>query len=294
MRIDLPDPLPPLSNTGRLAGATIGIAGLASAAASHLEALVHSGVRSFRLSQWDEDRPREEDSDKICRNLATLAQSINPRAGVRSSPGGCEIDEFLRGVDVVIDALDHFSIRARRRLHRRCHALGIPVIWTSAIGFSVRIFVFLARGPSFDAHFGIRHGMTRAEMVAAQALGMHRNDEDISNACIDWTRGDLPTFTPTLYLSSALVTAEVHKLVCNEGRVSAAPRGLVVDLFSGQILPIRRGSVLIDRWRRRRMRKDVFTKFPSLLAEHEVELKSRRAQPGRNTSSQRVKAVVER
>jgi molybdopterin/thiamine biosynthesis adenylyltransferase len=287
MRIDLPDPLPPLPDSIRLWGVTIGVAGLGSAA-SHVEALVHSGVRSFRLSRSDEDHTRAEDSDKACKNLERMAQSINPRVAVRSSPGGCDIDEFLNGVDVVIDALDYFSIQARRKMYRRCRALGIPVIWPSAVGFSARIFVFLARGPSFERYFGIRDDMTRAEMIAAQALGLHRTNEEISYDCIDWTRGDLSAFAPTLSLSSALVTAEVHKLICKQGCVSAAPNGLVVDLFSGQILPIRRGPLFIDRWRRNRKCKSLLRKFAVLLALHEQELNSRHAQPLRTTSSGRL------
>lgn len=58
------------------------------------------------------------------------------------------VDEILRGHDLVIDALD--SISARRILERSCSVLGIPLIHAAISGWNAQIAVIMPETPLFN------------------------------------------------------------------------------------------------------------------------------------------------
>ena len=69
--------------------------------------------------------------------MAERARQIDPELRIASFGEGiseANLDAFLAGVDVCMDAIDFFELDIRRRLMARCAELGIPVILAAPLG----------------------------------------------------------------------------------------------------------------------------------------------------------------
>lgn len=155
----------------------VAIAGLGGVGGQHLITLIRLGFGSFHLAEYDHFEPvnvnRQYGAKVSAFGRSKLevmleeAWAVNPYARITSFPQALSehnLDEFLQGVDLVMDGLDFFAVDIRRLLFQRSREKGIHVITAGPIGFSSALLIFAPdRGMDFDSYFGIFDGMPQVE-----------------------------------------------------------------------------------------------------------------------------------
>lgn len=112
----------------RLKNATFAIAGMGGVGGDYLITLARAGVGNFKISDFDEfemgnfNRQYGATMSTIGHKkmdvMRELALDINPEALITNYGEGINadnIDDFLQGVDVFIDAVEFFEIEADRK-----------------------------------------------------------------------------------------------------------------------------------------------------------------------------------
>jgi len=169
----------------QLADRRVAIPGMGGGGGVHLVTLVRAGVGKFHIADMDRFEPVNINRQHGAR-VDTLGQpkvdvmrrdalAINPHLDIKTFPAGIgpdNLDEFLAGVDVVVDGLDFFVWKTRRALFNRARALGIPVVTVGPIGFGVIGLVFTPEGMSFDEYFDIHDDTPDLEAILKFYVGI--------------------------------------------------------------------------------------------------------------------------
>jgi len=152
----------------RLKNATFAIAGMGGVGGDYLITLARAGVGNFKISDFDEfeiknfNRQYGATMSTVGRKkmdvMQELALGINPGANIKAYPEGINennIDDFLTGVDVFVDAVEFFEVNVHRLIVNACRERCIPVVFGVPMGFGVGALVFTSEGMSFDEYFDI-------------------------------------------------------------------------------------------------------------------------------------------
>lgn len=276
----------------RLASMRVALPGLGGVGGGHAQVLAEMGVGAFHLADFDTfdlvnfnrqlgatmsslGRPKADVTGELIRIANPSAEVALFREGIQPE----NIDAFLKDVDVVVDGIEFFAINVRRMLYRACRERAIPVIHAGPIGYGATVLVFTPGGPSFDEYFRIEEGMTRAEMLAAHAVGHGAGfKSDLDPSRVDFHKRTGPALAPACMLCSALAGQEVLRLARGEPFQATAPRnGCYVDFFYGRVLPLRPKPSLTRSLRGRLLKRLIFRKMPGLRELHETELLQRNA-----------------
>ena len=175
-----------LEEQDRLAQARIGIPGMGGVGGVHFMTMVRTGVGNFHISDFDVYEPANVNRQFGARVpdfgrpkmevMKEQALSVNPYLEIKEFPRGINedtVDEFLEGVNVVLDSLDFFAFNARRLLFTRAREKGVHVITAGPLGYSSAMLIFAPdRGMRFDEYFNIVEDMTPEEQYLAFALGL--------------------------------------------------------------------------------------------------------------------------
>lgn len=270
--------------------ARVALAGAGGVGGAHLQALARLGVGAFHLADPDTfeivnfNRQLGADIETVGRDkaevLAATARAINPDCEVKTFLDGVteeNVEDFLSGVDVVLDGIEFYAIEARRMLHAACWKRGVPVVIAGPMGYGASVLVFTSDGPSFDTFFGIEEAMTRAERLMAFALGLMPRwmlgDVDPSRVDVEAEKG--PALASACLLCGAAAATEVLKLVCGRGRPRFAPCGTYYDPWRGRTLRLRPRPSLRHSLRGRLLRWFCFRRFPEARAMHQGEMAAR-------------------
>ncbi len=175
----------------RLKNATFAIAGMGGVGGDYLITLARAGVGNFKISDFDEfemgnfNRQYGATVSTVGRNkmdvMQELALDINPEANIKAYGAGINennVDDFLTGVDVFVDAVEFFEINVHRLIINACREKGIPAVFGVPMGFGVGALVFTPQGMSFDDYFDIDYqaplGLQALKMALATApAGFH-------------------------------------------------------------------------------------------------------------------------
>src|ERR1700744_4194817 len=119
----------------------IAIAGMGGVGGVHLLTLARLGIANFHIADLDRFETANFnrqvgamvstlDQSKVG-VLARMARDINPQAEIVEFSDGVtadNIDRFLAGADLFIDAFDFFALDIRRKTFARCRELAIPAV----------------------------------------------------------------------------------------------------------------------------------------------------------------------
>jgi molybdopterin-synthase adenylyltransferase len=275
----------------RLRNTCVALPGLGGVGGSHLQALARMGIGKFHLADPDEfelvnlSRQLGASIDTIGRLkvdvLNETLHSINPEAVSKLFPSGIDernIDEFLDGVDIVVDGLEFFRIGTRRLLYAAARRRGIPVVNAGPIGYGAALLVFMPGGMSFDEYFRVDDRMTRAEQVLAFALGIAPTlSSDVDPSTIDFENEKGPALVSACLFCAGAAATEVLKLVCRRGPAAEAPRGVYYDPYRCRMLRLRPRPSLVRSIRGRILRRLSFRRYPALQRMHDREIRARKA-----------------
>ena len=111
---------------------TVAIAGAGGVGGVHLLTLSRLGLSNFNISDFDDFEVHNfnRQSGAVMSTLGEqkvdvmekMAKDINPEANIKSFPEGIfehNVDEFLDGVDLYVDALDFFALSARKTVFKK-------------------------------------------------------------------------------------------------------------------------------------------------------------------------------
>jgi len=233
----------------KIAGARVGIPGMGGVGSVHLMTMVRTGVGNFHISDFDEYEPVNVNRQFGARVgdfgrpkmevMKKEALSVNPYLNIRDFPEGINkntVDEFLEGVDVVLDSLDFFAFDVRRLLFNRARERGVHVITAGPLGFSSAMLVFAPdKGMGFDEYFNIVEGMAPEDKHLAFALGLAPKGIQLKymdTSKVSLKSGEGPSLNIGCQLCAAMAGTEAIRILLNRGRVKPVPHYVQFDPYA--------------------------------------------------------------
>jgi len=224
----------------KLANVRVAIPGMGGVGGVHLITMTRTGVSKFNLADFDTFEPVNVNRQFGARVpefgrpkmqvMKEQALSINPYLEITEFPEGISslnIDDFLDGVQVVLDGLDFFSFDTRRLLFNRAREKGIYVITAAPLGFSSAVLIFSPHeGMSFDEYFDINNSMPEKEKLLRFAMGLapratHIKYMDLSRVDLESKAG--PSLNIACQICSGMAATEAVRIILNKGKVKPVP-----------------------------------------------------------------------
>ena len=236
---------------GLLRGKRVAIAGMGGVGGVHLLTLARLGIGAFNIADFDRfdlanfnrqagalvstiGQPKVE-------VLRGMAEDINPGLNLSIFADGVDVanlDDFLEGVDLYVDALDFFAFSARRAVFSACRNRGIPAITAAPLGMGTAVLVFTEDSMSFDDYFGLA-GCTEEEMAVRFLLGLSPGMLQRSYLA-DPSRVDLrarkgPSTIAACQICAGVTAVDALKLLLGRGEVLKAPWGYQFDAYRNRL-----------------------------------------------------------
>lgn len=221
----------------RLRTFTIAIPGMGGGGGANFIALVRQGFEKFKIADLDSyelknfNRQYGARMDTIGRKKAEImrdeALKINPECQIEIFEAGIDegnIDAFLSGVDLAVDALDAFVVDTRRLFFNTSLKKDIPVITAGPIGFGSAFLIFLPGGPTFDEYFAISDRMTYDEKLVAFFVGLAPKllqRPYMRRVNLGEKRG--PSSIGSINIGAGIVAIYALKVLLKKGVVKAVP-----------------------------------------------------------------------
>ena len=223
-----------------LAKSRIAIPGMGGVGGGHLITMVRTGIGKFNLADFDRYEPaninrqfgaRVPDFDRPkLEVMKEQALSINPFLEINEFPGGINdenMDAFLDGVSLVIDALDFFAFDIRRQLFKRAREKGLHVITAGPLGFGSAMLVFAPdKGMAFDEYFNIVENMKPEDQYLAFALGLAPKAlqfKYMDTSKVSFKAGKGPSLNIACQLCTGMAGTEAVRILLGKGGIKPVP-----------------------------------------------------------------------
>lgn len=225
----------------------VAIAGAGGVGGVHLLTLARLGIGAFNITDLDtfELANFNRQAGAMMSTLgqpkvevmAAMARDINPELDIRIFPNGIDasnVEDFLRDVDLYVDALDFFAFEARMAVFAACARLGIPAITVAPLGMGAALVNFLPGHMTFEQYFGFE-GQSDTDKTVRFLVGLapkapHRHYL-IEPQRIDLANRRGPSTPMSVQLCAGVASSEALKILLKRGRVRAAPHSITYDAF---------------------------------------------------------------
>jgi len=240
----------------RLRRSRVAVAGLGGVGGAHLLTMARLGIGQFHIADFDhfEVHNFNRQAGAFISTLgqpkvdvmAAMARDVNPEAEVRNFGVGvtaANLDEFLRDVDVYVDAIDFFAVEARRMLFAGCYERGIPAVTAAPLGMGVSLLYFKPGGMSFERYFRLE-GCSRDEQFARFIAGLspamlQRRYLAVPEA-VNFAEQRGPSTMMACDLCAGVTGTAVLKLLLGRGTVRPAPWAMQFDAYEQKLSFTRR------------------------------------------------------
>ena len=223
----------------------IAIAGLGGVGGAHLITLSRLGVGSFHISDFDTfevhnfnrqqgafmstiDRPKLD-------VMKEMALDINPELDIQTFPEGINaenVDQFLEGIDLYVDALDFFALEARKLVFKKCAEKKIPAITAAPLGMGCAFLAFIPGKMSFEEYFRLE-GLSEKDQLIRFLIGlaptMWQRHYLVDKSTADFDAHKGPSMPMSVDLCAGMAGINALKILLNRGKVLSAPYGLHFD-----------------------------------------------------------------
>lgn len=237
----------------------VAVAGVGAVGGFYLVNLVRMGIGAFNIADLDQysianinrqyGATSKTDGRSKVEVMAEIAEDIHPGVKIKKfdevgiTPDN--VDEFVEDADVVVDALDYFSLNARRLLHRTARKHGKTVFLSMPMGFSGTLHVFTPDSMSFDEYFDMHDGMSAYDQLVAWTIGLtpwgtHWKYMDMTK--VDFPGRAGPSISSAISISAGLVTCEALTVLLGRRPPQAAPRYVQFDPYR---MTYRRGRLIM-------------------------------------------------
>lgn len=229
----------------RLKKATVAIAGMGGVGGDYLITLARAGVGNFNISDFDEfevanfNRQYGAMVSSVGRSkvdvMNELVLDVNPELNIRSFKEGVDetnIDEFLKGVDVLVDAVEFFEIKTHQLMINACRERNIPAIFGVPLGFGVGMLVYTAEGMSFDDYFDLDYAASEELQVLKMSLGcapagFHLKYVDPFS--VDLSKRQAPSIASGCKLATGMVIAQTLLAILHPEELKPIPHYTCYD-----------------------------------------------------------------
>lgn len=236
---------------GILRSKKIAIAGMGGVGGSHLLTLVRMGIERFAIADMDifDLVNFNRQAGAMMSNLGLekvevmkkAALDINPNCKFEVFPEGVNlknIDAFLDGVDIYVDGLDFFVLEMRAEVFKRCRELGIPAVTAGPIGLSTAFLAFDPNGMSFEEYFRLDGHDPQTQAIHFLAgltprFAQKSHFMDFSRINLKEKRGS--SLSPSCMACSAVMGAEVLKILLGRGKTYYLPWALQFDMYKNKL-----------------------------------------------------------
>jgi len=225
----------------------VAIPGCGGVGSIHALALARMGIGNFTIADFDQYEI-ENFNRQFGAKQSTIGKSkvdvvrreileINPSANVRvfDEPiGAGNVDDFLAGVDVVVDSLDFFAFSARDALFPAVQRKGLWLVTAAPLGLSCALLVFSGESMDYWRYFNFKESDTPVTRAIKFAIGLapaglHIKYMDRSR--IDLKSGKGPSHAIGVIECSAMAATEVLKILLQRGVIRAVPHFSQFDVY---------------------------------------------------------------
>lgn len=231
-----------------LRGKRVAIAGAGGVGGVHLLTLARLGIANFNISDFDdfEIHNFNRQSGAFMSTLGEqkvdvmerMAKDINPEAEIKSFPEGIfshNVDEFLEGVDLYVDALDFFALEARKTVFKKCYKKDIPVITAAPLGMGCAFLCFMPGKMSYEEYFCFENKKTEHEQLIQFLIGlspaMLQRSYLVDESRVNFNEKRGPSTPMAVNLCAGIAGTYALKILLNRGEVLCAPYGLHFDAY---------------------------------------------------------------
>ncbi len=225
----------------------VAIAGMGGVGGAHLVNLARLGIENFNISDFDDFEVHnfnrqsgafmstlEQQKVDVMENIAL---DINPDANIKSYPEGIyahNVDEFLEGVDIYVDALDFFALEARKTVFQKCYEKNIPVITAAPLGMGCAFLCFMPGQMSYEEYFRFA-GKSEQDQLIQFLIGlspaMLQRPYLVDKTRVSFIEKRGPSTPMAVNLCSGIAGTYALKILLNRGKILAAPYGLHFDAY---------------------------------------------------------------
>lgn len=266
------------ADKARLHNRRVAVAGLGGAGGLYAHALAQAGIGALTIADGDAyelanfNRQVGACVSTLGRNkaetIAAQLRAAHENLQVRVIPSFLDetnIAAFLDGADLVVDAIDVFSVPAHRQLFREARARGLSVLFAAPLGFTAAALCVDADGMAADAYFDWHDGQSPFEQTVNLLLGtapaaLHLGQVDLSKVDLEGHCG--PSNGGACMACAGLVVQEAARRLLNRPGRWTLPEYVQVDFFGRRQVRgrLRRGNCgwiqrLKKRWVLRAYRK---------------------------------------
>jgi len=240
------------SEQQQLKNKKIAIAGAGGVGGVHLLTLARLGIANFNISDFDDFEVHNfnRQSGAFMSTLGQqkvdvmerMALDINPEANIKSFPEGIfehNVDAFLDGVDLYVDALDFFALQARKTVFQKCYEKNVPVVTAAPLGMGCALLCFMPGKMSFEEYFRFESKHTEDEQLIQFLIGlspaMLQRKYLVDDTRVSFKEKRGPSTPMAVNLCAGMAETYALKILLNRGEVICAPYGLHFDAYRNKL-----------------------------------------------------------
>lgn len=232
---------------------TVAIAGLGGIGGVTVSILARMGINHFKIADIDTfdiqniNRQAASTHSVLGRDkvdvIEDMIKDINPSATIETYSEGIQshnVEDFLKGVDVVVDAIDFFCFTARDILQKACHKLKVPVMFSAPLGMTATFLFFTPNSMSYTDYFGFTPNQNKFNRLLQFSLGISPSALHLKHIKFDPKRlvkmQTGPSLCPAVHLGGSILAVELLKYITGKKDVCIAPSYLQIDLFKSKMV----------------------------------------------------------
>jgi molybdopterin/thiamine biosynthesis adenylyltransferase len=226
----------------------VAIGGLGGCGGAHVTTLARAGVGAFTLADFDRfelvnfNRQAGAKMSTLGKPkleaVSAMALDINPELQIKSFAEGIldgQIDSFLEGADVYVDAIDVFALEMRRKIYARCRVLGIPAVLSVPAGMGTAFLIFMPNGMSLEEWFCFEDVEPAKRVVnfivGVAPAGLHRSYL-VDKSRVNLETRDFPSTGLACELCAGVTAAQTLKILLGRGKIEAVPTYHQFDAYT--------------------------------------------------------------
>ncbi len=231
----------------------VAIAGAGGVGGVHLLTLARLGIANFNISDFDDfevhnfNRQSGAFISTIGQQkvdvMEKMAQDINPEADIIAFPDGIfehNVDEFLKGVDLYVDALDFFALEARKTVFKKCYENNIPVVTAAPLGMGCAFLCFLPGKMTYEEYFRFNDKTTEEDQLIQFLIGlspaMLQRPYLVDESRVSFKEKKGPSTPMAVNLCAGIAETYALKILLNRGEILCAPYGLHFDAYRNKFV----------------------------------------------------------
>lgn len=239
---------------------TVAIAGVGGDGGLIAETLARSGIGHIKIADpgtFESSNINRQNGcfiDALGENKARVIESIikriNPYCKVEIFDEGVNkynANDFVNGSDIVIDESEFTVHEVAVILAREARKQQVPLITGLNIGFGSIVLAFTPESLAFEKYLGLPAKMTIEEISSIKVpiskwcprLPCYINAQVLGD--IEAGKMEVPGISPSVALTSAIVSTEALLFLLKRKRLVVAPRYIWIDLYN-KGLKIRRAN----------------------------------------------------